>query len=177
MIPPQVIETQRLRLRSARESDAEEIFAAYGQDAEATMYLAWRPSGRLEDTREHLRLTAKARQEGKALQWVILRQEDERLLGMIGGRIDGHKVELGYVLAKPYWNNGYMTEAVRAVIDWALGEPDIYRVWAVCDIENPASGRVMEKAGMKREGVLRRWSIHPARSAEPRDCYCFAVTK
>ncbi|HTM08347.1 MAG TPA: GNAT family N-acetyltransferase [Verrucomicrobiae bacterium] len=177
MLPPQVIDTERLRLRSAFESDAEAIFAAYGQDHDVTMYLAWRPSGKLEDTREHLRLTAKARDEGKALQWVILRKDDEALLGMIGGRIDGHKVELGYVLAKAYWNKGYMTEAVRAVIDWALREPDIFRVWAVCDIENPASARVMEKVGMKREGVLRRWSIHPTRSADPRDCYSYAITK
>src|SRR4051812_2205786 len=125
MIPPHIIETPRLRLRGACENDAEAIFAAYGQDHDATMDLAWRPSGKIEDTREHLRLTAKAREEGKALQWVILRKEDERLLGMIGGRIDGHKVELGYVLAKVYWNNGYMTEAVRAVVGWALREPEI----------------------------------------------------
>jgi RimJ/RimL family protein N-acetyltransferase len=177
MIPPNIIDTARLRLRAARESDADAIFAAYGQDHEATMYLAWRPSGRIEDTREHLRLTARAREEGRALQWVILRKEDERLLGMIGGRVEGHKVELGYVLAKAYWNQGYMTETVCAVVEWALSDPEIFRVWAVCDIENTASARVMEKAGMKREGVLRRWSIHPTRSSEPRDCYSYAITK
>jgi ribosomal-protein-alanine N-acetyltransferase len=177
MSPPKIIETDRLRLRSARESDAEAIFAAYGQDRDVTMYLAWRPSGRIEDTCEHLRLMVEACGQGKALQWVILRKEDERLIGMIGGRIDGHKIELGYVLAKAYWNRGYMTEAVRAVIDWALGEPEIYRVWAVCDVENPASARVMESAGMQREGLLRRWSMHPTRSDEPRDCYCYAITK
>jgi [ribosomal protein S5]-alanine N-acetyltransferase len=177
MIPPHMIETARLRLRGARESDAEAIFAAYGQDHDVTMYLAWRPSGRIEETREHLRLTVKACEEGRALQWVILRNEDERLLGMIGGRIDGHKVELGYVLAKAYWNKGYMTEAVRAVVEWTLAQPEIFRVWAVCDVENPASARVMEKAAMKREGVLRRWSLHPTRSAEPRDCYSYAITK
>jgi RimJ/RimL family protein N-acetyltransferase len=124
-----------------------------------------------------LRLTARAREEVRALQWVILRKEDERLLGMIGGRVEGHKVELGYVLAKAYWNQGYMTETVCAVVEWALSDPEIFRVWAVCDIENTASARVMEKAGMKREGVLRRWSIHPTRSSEPRDCYSYAITK
>ena len=49
-----------------------------------------------------------------------------------------------------------MTEVVRAVTDWALAQPEVHRVWAVCDVENLASARVMEKAGMAREGKLRR---------------------
>ena len=70
-----------------------------------------------------------------------------------------------------------MTEAMKAVMDWALRRGDVYRVWAVCDIDNLASARVMEKAGMQREGVLKRWSVHPNISAEPRDSYCYAVVK
>ena len=50
-------------------------------------------------------------------------------------------------------------------------------MWAVCDIDNLASARVMEKAGMQREGILKRWSVHPNISAEPRDSYCYAVVK
>lgn len=177
MSPPERIDTARLRLRRSAESDAEALFAAYAQDREVTMYLAWRPTGRLEDTREHLRLSRAAWEEGRAFQWVIVRREDEKLLGMIGVRVDGHKVEMGYVLAKAFWRKGYMTEAVRAVVDWALGEPEVYRVWAVCDVDNPASARVMEKAGLQREGLLRRWSVHPTRSDKPRDCFCYALAK
>ena len=70
-----------------------------------------------------------------------------------------------------------MTEAVKALVTWALQRPEIYRVWAVCDIDNKASARVMEKAGMQREGILRRWSIHPNVSNEPRDSYCYAILK
>ncbi len=175
--PPERIDTARLRLRRSAESDAAALFAAYAQDREVTMYLAWRPTGRLEDTREHLRIARAAWEDGRAFQWVILRREDKKLLGMIGARIDGHKAELGYVLAKEFWRRGYMTEALRAVVEWALGEPEVYRVWAVCDVENPASGRVMEKAGMTLEGTLRRWSVHPTRSDEPRDCFCYAIAK
>jgi RimJ/RimL family protein N-acetyltransferase len=70
-----------------------------------------------------------------------------------------------------------MTEAVTALIGWALKQDAIYRVWAVCDVENGASARVMEKAGMKREGTLRRWSVHPNIGDQPRDSYCYAITK
>jgi RimJ/RimL family protein N-acetyltransferase len=69
-----------------------------------------------------------------------------------------------------------MPEAVRAVTGWALDQPGIYRVWAVCNVENIASCRVMEKVGMQKEGILRRWSIHPNISEEPCDSYCYAVT-
>jgi ribosomal-protein-alanine N-acetyltransferase len=50
-------------------------------------------------------------------------------------------------------------------------------VWAVCDVDNLASARVLEKAGMGREGRLRRWVLHPNVSAAPRDCWCYAHVK
>ena len=108
---------------------------------------------------------------------MIAKKDDRQLIGMIGLKVDGHKAELGYVLARAYWNTGYMTEAARAVVKWALEQKGIYRVWAVCDVENQPSARVMEKIGMQREGVLRRWIMHPNRSDEPRDCYCYSMTK
>ncbi len=70
-----------------------------------------------------------------------------------------------------------MTEAVKAIVDWVLKQESIHRVWAFCDVENLASARVLEKVGMQREGVLRRWMIHPNVSDEPRDCYCYAITR
>jgi hypothetical protein len=53
----------------------------------------------------------------------------------------------------------------------------IFRVWALCDVDNLASARVMEKVGMQREGILRRWILHPNLSDEPRDVYCYSVVK
>ena len=85
--------------------------------------------------------------------------------------------DLGYGLARQHWGHGYATEAVQAVVRWALSQEQFYRVWATCDVENLASARVLEKAGMQREGILRRFIIHPNISSEPRDCYCYAVVK
>jgi [ribosomal protein S5]-alanine N-acetyltransferase len=153
------------------------IVSVYAQDAEVARYLTWRPNQTVEETREFVRGCLTSWSKGKSFHWTILRRKDDRLLGMITARVEGHKWELGYVLARSHWGHGYMTEAVRAVIDWASKQPEIYRVWAVCDIDNRASARVMEKAGMILEGVLRRWSIHPNLSPEPRDSYCYAITK
>jgi ribosomal-protein-alanine N-acetyltransferase len=95
---------------------------------------------------------------------------------MIDIRMETH-ANLGYVLARPFWNRGYMTEAVVAVSSWALEQEEIARVWAVCDVENIASARVLEKAGFEREGMLERWMVLPNRGTEPRDCYCYGKVK
>ncbi len=177
MDAPQTFETNRLLLRRPVLADAEEIFRQYARDPEVTRYLTWRPNRDVEETREFLRVALAAWEEGRSFQWVIVGKHDDQFLGMIGVRVDGHKLEMGYVLAKPHWGQGYMTEAVAKVIEWALKQKEVYRVWAVCDVENLASARVMEKAGMTCEGILRRWTVHPTRSEEPRDSYCYAIVK
>jgi RimJ/RimL family protein N-acetyltransferase len=63
------------------------------------------------------------------------------------------------------------------VSDWVLAQPEIHRVWAVCDVDNLASARVMEKSGMEREGRLRRWAVHPNLSGGPRDFWCYSRVK
>jgi RimJ/RimL family protein N-acetyltransferase len=63
------------------------------------------------------------------------------------------------------------------VLDYAFENPAMYRVWAVCDAENIASARVMEKAGMSFEGVFRRYQVHPNLSQEPRDARCYALVR
>jgi [ribosomal protein S5]-alanine N-acetyltransferase len=67
-----------------------------------------------------------------------------------------------------------MTEALTEVVSWALQQPSIFRIGAVCDVENIASARVMEKAGLLREGLLRRWLVHPNVGDDPRDCWSYA---
>ena len=67
-----------------------------------------------------------------------------------------------------------MTETVTAVTDWALAQDTGYRVWAYVATANVASQRVLEKAGMIREGTLHRWAQHPNMSNEPSDSYMYA---
>jgi len=174
---PQTLKTERLKLRKVKLSDAEAIFRQYAQDPEVTRYVSWRAHHSLDETREYVRMCLLAWDVGKAYHWAIERLEDKQVIGMVIARIVGEKWELGFVLARAYWGKGYMTEAVRGLVAWALKQKEIYRVWAGCDTDNVASARVMEKAGMQREGTLRRWSVHPNLSLEPRDSYCYAIVK
>jgi [ribosomal protein S5]-alanine N-acetyltransferase len=175
--PPEIIETKRFRLRKPALQDAEDIFLKYAQDPEVTKYLTWRPNRNVQETRNFLEACLRAWDDGKSFHWVIEQKADHELLGMITARVDDQKWELGYVLARSYWGKGYMTEVLKRLVDWAIKQKEIYRVWSVCDVDNLASARVMEKAGMKREGILCRWSMHPTISDKPRDSYCYSITK
>jgi [ribosomal protein S5]-alanine N-acetyltransferase len=174
MKPPRHFETARLRLRPPALEDAPALFEQYTQDAEVTRYMTWKPHTDASETDAYLRRALSDWEDGSAFPWVVTRTQDDQLMGMVEVRIDRYKADLGYVLAKAFWGEGYMTEAVAAVLGWAAEQETIYRVWAVCDVDNLASARVMEKAGMQREGILRRWILHPNISGEPRDCYCYA---
>jgi [ribosomal protein S5]-alanine N-acetyltransferase len=153
--------------------DASDIFARYAQDPIVTRYLTWQPHDTVERTRAFLRRCVAGMADGTVLPWVLCEPPDDRPIGMLELRPTGHRAEMGYVLARDHWGRGLMSEAARAVADWALVQPGIFRVWAVTDVDNAASARVLEKAGMQREGVLRRWILHPGLGSEPRDCWCF----
>ena len=176
MTPPEILPTRRLVMQRPRIEDAAEMFQAYAQDPAVTRFLTWRPHRSLADTQLFLRASAPRWEEGTEHQW-LLRRRDGALVGAIALRPKGFKAEIGYLIAQPHWRQGYATEAVCALIDWCWAQPEIYRVWAVCDIDNTASARVMEKAGMQCEGILRRWMIHPNLGGQPRDCLCYARVK
>jgi RimJ/RimL family protein N-acetyltransferase len=105
---------------------------------------------------------------------VVLKSSGD-VIGAFDLRQSGRsKLDFGYVVARPYWGRGFMTEALSEVVEWALCQPSIWRIGAVADIDNVGSMRVMEKVGLHREGILRRWLVHPNISDAPRDCVSFA---
>jgi ribosomal-protein-alanine N-acetyltransferase len=177
MRPPEFIETERLLLRVPTLTDARSIFTAYSQDAEVTRYLTWRPHESIRQTELFVAKCIVAWEGAARFPWAIVLKSEDRLVGMIEMRLDHFKADIGYGLAGAYWRQGIMTEAVRQVVDWALSQQEIYRVWALCDVDNRASARVLEKVGMQHEGILRRYIIHPNPSDEPRDCHCYAIVK
>ena len=177
MRPPSILETQRLILRPPRLEDAQVIFNLYTQDDEVTRYLIWEPHKRLDTTVQLIEHCMEMWEKDQAFPWIITRRADDQVLGMIELRAAAFKAELGYVLARQFWGSGIASEAAKVVVDWAITRPGIFRVWAVCDVDNAASARVLEKAGMQREGILRRWMRHVNISQEPRDCICYARVK
>jgi ribosomal-protein-alanine N-acetyltransferase len=102
---------------------------------------------------------------GLSARLAITLRESGELCGGIGLRINSvhHRAELGYWLGVPYWRRGYATEAARAVVEYGFGALGLNRIYASLVSGNRASGRVLEKVGMRYEGCLRshlcKWDV------------------
>ena len=173
---PDTVETPRLHLRRPVPTDAERIFQTYAQDVEVTRYLEWLPHTSVETTKKFVAVCHDRWTSQIAFPYVITRKDGE-LPGMIEVHPNGHRANFGYVLGRMYWGHGLMPEAIAAIVKLTMGHPAIYRMQATCDVENKASARALEKSGFSREGLLRKYIIHPNISPEPRDSLLYALTK
>ncbi|MEM9158066.1 MAG: GNAT family N-acetyltransferase [Verrucomicrobiota bacterium] len=181
--PPPFLETERLLLRRPRIEDAEAIYQGWTADPEVTRYMTWAPHQSLAETCAFLQRSIESwRAAGSRATpeyvYIIEDRETNAVMGTIGLRPESMKAELGYCLAREYWNNGYMTEAVKAIINWGLRPAAYQRVQAFCDAENIGSARVMEKSGMSYEGTLKSYLHSPnIERKRLRDAKLFAATK
>ena len=177
MKPPITFETERMILRIPLVSDAQEIFDAYASDPEVARFMLWRVNKTVSEVEGFLKRCQAVWEHESGFPYVIILKETGQLIGMFEIHPAGHRIELGYVFARSQWGKGLASEVTRAVVAWGLAQAGIFRVQATCDTENGASARVLEKSGMVREAVLRRYSIRPALGDEPRDSYLYAVVK
>ena len=153
-----ILTTPRLRLRPFTEDDVDTV-VAYCSDfdfAKTTASLPW-PYTR-EDAIGWIEMHQEKFENMSDIGWAIDRMEDGQLIGSISLRPQlAHKcAEIGYGIYVPYWNNGYATEAAREVIRFGFEAYDLSRIESHYFACNPSSGRVMEKCGMVREGVMKK---------------------
>ena len=175
MLPEKIV-SDRLIIRKPMEGDHIAVFQNWAQDKEVLRYLRWTPHQSLDVSEEFIDLCLKRWDTEEEFSYMICLKESGEIIGMIVSRENTSRSEIAYVLAKSYWNKGYMTEAAKALIGELLKVEKIYRVYALCDPENSFAA-VMEKAGMTCEGILKKWSIHPNISNIPRDCLMYSKTK
>ncbi len=151
------LETERLFLRAARVSDTDDMFA-YAKDPEVTKYLLWRPHADRDYTRAYLEYLAGRYRLGAHYEWVMVLKENGRMIGTCGfAKIDAPNNcgELGYVLNPEYRGHGLVVEAAKRVMSFGFSMLALQRIEARFMAENTASRRVMEKLGMRFEGVHR----------------------
>ena len=152
------LETPRLRLRKLSMRDAQDIFD-YSQDPQVARYVLWEAQTSLSEARSYIRFMLRKYRLGEPASWGIEWKETGRIIGTIGFmwiQRDNAAAEVGYSLSRAYWNRGIMTEALRALLRYGFRSMNLNRIEAQHETENPASGAVMRKCGMQREGTLRQ---------------------
>ena len=154
----QRIETHRLILRQYRMEDAEDMFSNWASDPEVTRFLTWPAHTGVDITRMLLTDWISHYGDGGYFNWVIEWKETGSVIGNISVvRLaeETEEAEIGYCMSRAWWGRGIMPEALRAVMDYLFDTVEVSRITARHDMNNPKSGRVMEKAGMRLEGILR----------------------
>ena len=152
-----VLETADLILRKPAGKDAKDIFS-YASDPEVARYVLWDPHRSVSETRAFVRFLRNRIRAGFPSSWVVVLKETGTVIGTIGFiwySDENRSAEIGYSFSRKYWNRGYATQALKAVVDAVFTSLPLNRLEAQHDLRNPASGRVMEKCGLRQEGVLR----------------------
>ena len=152
------LETKRLILREMKMRDASDLFA-YCRDPQVSRFVLWETYKYPSQAKDYIRAVRRQYRQGFPGTFAIECRETGRLIGTIGFmwiNPEHRSCEIGYSLNRAEWNKGYTTEALKALIAYAFDTLHLNRVEAQCDVMNPASSRVMEKAGMHHEGTLRQ---------------------
>ena len=155
-----VIETERLILRPFTMADAEPMFRNWASDDAVTKHLTWPTHESVEITNMVLSDWTSHYGEPDFYNWaIVLKENGPEPIGNISvvgidKKVDG--ATMGYCMSRAHWRKGIMAEALTALIAFLFDEVGFNRIEADHDIENPASGRVMQKAGMTFEGTSRQ---------------------
>ena len=152
------LDTESLLLRSLTLEDAADVQRLAGEyDVASTVPGIPHP---YEDgmAEEWICSCSERYENGKAIDFAITLRTDGNLIGVIGLKLDRahERGEIGYWVGKPYWNRGYTTEAAQAIVAYSFEVLNLNRIHAYHFKRNAASGRVMEKIGMRYEGCLRQ---------------------
>ncbi|MCQ2286242.1 MAG: GNAT family N-acetyltransferase [Bacteroidales bacterium] len=148
------MQTSRILLRLWQEKDAENLFK-YASDPDVGPRAGWPPHQSIEESLQIIRTIF-----NNDHTWAIVLKETGEPIGCIGYYlpnesnigIGDNEVEIGYWLAKSYWNQGICTETLRLMMDYCFNTMNFSTLWCDFFIDNPASGRVMEKCGFKDSG-------------------------
>lgn len=153
------IETERLVLRRFNYNDLQAMFKNWESDSKVTKFLQWKPATHIDEVQEILREWIQGYEKLDFYQWaIVLKELGEPIgsIGVVGKNEKTDMVHIGYCIGSKWWHRGITSEAVKAIIPFLFEEVGVNRIEAQHDPNNPNSGLVMKKCGMKYEGTLRQ---------------------
>lgn len=171
-----VLETERLALRDITMEDAEDIFVFFS-DHQVMKYYGSNDKKTIGEIEDLIKRLKEGYGNRVRIRWGITLKGSSRIIGTCGFHnidLDDRRAEIGYELARDYWNQGIMSEAVSKVINFGFYEMGINRIEAFYDPKNEASERLLKKLGFKVEGHLRKYSFY---SGEFKDAVVCSILK
>jgi [ribosomal protein S5]-alanine N-acetyltransferase len=153
------IETERLILRKFVIEDAEEMFANWANDTEVAEYMRWNAHVDINETKKNLKNRIDKYQEPSTYYWAIIMKAINKPIGNIALIYSNEydmSADVAYCIGRSFWGQGIATEALKRVLEFGLIEVNFNRIEAYHSVNNVASGRAMQKAGMKYEGRMRQ---------------------
>jgi ribosomal-protein-alanine N-acetyltransferase len=158
-----ILETERLILRRFTLEDLEQIYYNCWSDEEVWKWTNYKPMNSTQDVKNNARMFTEewlgAYDNPNRYSWAIQLKNSGEVIGRFFGMHPDDQIsqiELAYELGRNWWNQGFMTEAVKVVIDFFFNDIGFNRIYANHAIDNPASGKVMRKCGMTYEGTMRQ---------------------
>ncbi len=156
------LSTARLTLRPLCTDDAAPLFAMYS-DVQFMRYWSFPVMKRFEQVVDYVARRMQGSATDTEIVWIVELAETREAIGicsLFNVEMASKRAEIGFGLQRPFWGRGYISEAVRAVVDSAFDVLDMHRIEAEIDPRNGASARVLERLGFVREGLLReRWIV------------------
>ena len=155
------LETERLILRRIKAQDYLDGYNNWCSNPNVAKYTNWETHKNSEETKELFKMWEKQYEDLGTFRWVVINKETGDLMGTIDVVDSGKEsndedvVEIGYCYGEKFWKNGYGTESLKAVIKFLFEEVGVKVIFARYLNQNPGSGRVMAKSGMKYEGTQR----------------------
>jgi RimJ/RimL family protein N-acetyltransferase len=154
------IETNRLILREFEHADFSDVHR-YASDLRVVEHLSWGPNSEA-DTRNFITKAIRHRQASprREFEFAVVLRATGRIIGGCSlcarGQPENATCEIGYCFLPEVWGHGYGVEAVEALVNFGVSETGVHRIFATIDLDNPASTRLVERLGFRREGVMRQ---------------------
>lgn len=152
------LETGRLLLRKIHPGDTQNAFDNWTSRPEVFRYAAASPHSTPEETKQQILGWMEFYEKPLGYLWAIVYKENGQAIGVIDAHNmhTGHRrIEVGYTLGDAYWGKGIATEALQCVMEYLFKQENFNRISASHYVPNIASGKVLEKCGMEREGIMR----------------------
>ncbi|MFC0187142.1 GNAT family N-acetyltransferase [Fictibacillus aquaticus] len=170
------VETDRLILRKMKQSDAQNVFDHWLSDERVSDNRVNAAHTTVSETIERIAKIVSDYANKEFCWWAVERKADGKLIGEIDlyefDNTTGN-CEVSYSIGYEWWNKGYGTEILRAIVEFGFRHMNIHKITAAHNTDNPASGKVMAKVGMEQEGTIR----HMIRNAKGqyKDCAIYGI--